>query len=148
MSTVVSAGKPRGLYRRRRRPFCRTRRGVFETSCELPSVFDPQAPRSHYDRRFALKHCSAYFGSDEDDALFRKQTPSAGPTNSERRGKGSRFERVRTEKNAKIEGTDLIPATQLYTEPYMVSSWSRIRWVPMGWHAPESDGEKMEILCS
>ena len=29
------------------------------------------------------------------------------------------FEKVRTEKGAKIEGADIIPATQLYTEPYM-----------------------------
>ena len=27
---------------------------------------------------------------------------------------------VRTKKGAKIEGSDIIPATQLYTEPYMV----------------------------
>jgi len=30
------------------------------------------------------------------------------------------FEKVRTQKGAKIEGADIIPATQLYTEPYMV----------------------------
>lgn len=30
------------------------------------------------------------------------------------------FERVKTVKNAKIEKLDIIPATQLYTEPYMV----------------------------
>ena len=30
------------------------------------------------------------------------------------------FEKVRTERGAKIEGADIIPATQLYTEPYMV----------------------------
>ena len=30
------------------------------------------------------------------------------------------FEMVRTKKGAKIEGADIIPVTQLYTEPYMV----------------------------
>ena len=30
------------------------------------------------------------------------------------------FEKVRTERGAKIAGADIIPATQLYTEPYMV----------------------------
>jgi hypothetical protein len=30
------------------------------------------------------------------------------------------FTAVRTKKGAKIEGADIIPATQLYTEPYMV----------------------------
>ena len=30
------------------------------------------------------------------------------------------FEMVRTKKGAKIQGADIIPATQLYTEPYMV----------------------------
>ena len=30
------------------------------------------------------------------------------------------FEKVRTQKGAKIQGADIIPATQLYTEPYMV----------------------------
>ena len=30
------------------------------------------------------------------------------------------FAKVRTEKGAKIEGAEIIPATQLYTEPYMV----------------------------
>ncbi len=30
------------------------------------------------------------------------------------------FEKIRTQKGAKIEGADIIPATQLYTEPYMV----------------------------
>lgn len=30
------------------------------------------------------------------------------------------FTKVRTQKGAKIEGADIIPATQLYTEPYMV----------------------------
>ena len=30
------------------------------------------------------------------------------------------FEKVRTQKGAKIAGADIIPATQLYTEPYMV----------------------------
>ena len=30
------------------------------------------------------------------------------------------FETVRNKKGAKIEGADVVPATQLYTEPYMV----------------------------
>lgn len=34
--------------------------------------------------------------------------------------KGRVFEKVRTHKGSKIEGADIIPATQLYTEPYMV----------------------------
>src|SRR5262249_19188597 len=47
----------------------------------------------------ALGWASQYWNSEEKDRVFN---------------------RLRTEKGAKIEGAAVIPATQLYTEPYMV----------------------------
>jgi hypothetical protein len=94
---------------------------------ELPAVFDPHAPAITLRPSVsALKRCIQLLsGSSADselsDALF--QAPDALGWayqfwNAEEKDRV--FERVRTEKGAKIEGADLIPATQLYTEPYMV----------------------------
>jgi hypothetical protein len=89
---------------------------------ELPIVFDPRSPSITLRPSVsALKRCISLLSGSQDDGLFE-----AGDTlgwayqfwNSEEKDRV--FERIRTEKGAKIEGADLIPATQLYTEPYMV----------------------------
>ena len=53
------------------------------------------------------------------------------------------FERVKTVKNAKIEKLDIIPATQLYTEPYMVKFLVQnslgATWMQMNPHSKLSD---------
>ena len=92
-------------------------------AAELPGVFDPNAHAIALRPSIsALKRCIALLsGAEDNEALFQ-----AGDTlgwlyqfwNAEEKDKV--FERLRTKKGAKIEGADLIPATQLYTEPYMV----------------------------
>lgn len=97
---------------------------------ELPSLFDPQSPAVALRPSVAaLKKCIALLSGCEairgqepaTDAIF--ESPDAlgwayQYWNTEE--KDRIFEMVRTKKGAKIEGTDIIPVTQLYTEPYMV----------------------------
>jgi hypothetical protein len=100
-------------------------------AAELPALFDPKAPGIALRPSVsALKCCIQLLSSAEDDSqknsdksdeLF--QAPDALGWayqfwNAEEKDRV--FERIRTEKGAKIENVDLIPATQLYTEPYMV----------------------------
>src|ERR1017187_2987778 len=92
-------------------------------AAELPAVFDPHAPAIALRPSVsALKRCIALLsGAEDDDSLFQAGDALGWAYqfwNTEEKDRV--FERVRTQKGAKIEGSDLIPATQLYTEPYMV----------------------------
>jgi len=98
-------------------------------SQELPALFDPKSPAVALRPSVAaLKRCVALLSGTE---TVRGQDPAtdevfAAPDafgwayqywNADEKDRV--FEMVRTKK-AKIQGADIIPATQLYTEPYMV----------------------------
>jgi SAM-dependent methyltransferase len=97
---------------------------------ELPLLFDPQAPKVALRPSVAtLKHCIALLSGTKvakgqeaaTDEVFA--APDAlGWTyqywNTEEKNRV--FEKVRTKKGSKIEGAEIIPATCIYTEPYMV----------------------------
>src|ERR1039458_1829730 len=99
-------------------------------AAELPAVFDLQAPAiALRPSGFALKRCIGLLSGtvpsngqgEATDGLFEAKDALGWAYqfwNAEEKDRV--FERVRTQKGAKIEGADLIPATQLYTEPYMV----------------------------
>lgn len=100
-----------------------------ERSRELPDLFAPDSPAvALRPSVVALKHCIALMsgsvpanGGKATDGVF--SAPDAFGWayqywNAEEKDRV--FEMVRTKKGAKIEGSDIIPATQLYTEPYMV----------------------------
>ena len=96
---------------------------------ELPAVFDPEAPAVALRPSVAaLRLCLALLSGRQapagqepaTDAVF--EAPDAlgwayQYWNVEEKDRV--FTKVRTQR-AKIEGADIIPATQLYTEPYMV----------------------------
>jgi hypothetical protein len=100
-----------------------------ERARELPELFNPKAPAiALRPSNQALKRCIALLSGREtvissdpaSDEVF--SAPDAlgwayQYWNTEEKDRV--FENVRTKK-AKIEGADIIPATQLYTEPYMV----------------------------
>jgi hypothetical protein len=96
----------------------------------LPLLFDPKAPGVALNPSVAaVKRSIALLSGTE---AIRGQEPATSDVfrapdafgwayqywNTEEKDRV--FERVRTEKGTKIEGADIIPATQLYTEPYMV----------------------------
>ena len=97
---------------------------------ELSSLFDPKSPAIALRPSIAaLKRCIALLSGTEtvrgqesaSDEVF--SAPDAlgwayQYWNAEEKDRV--FEMVKTQKGAKIEGADIIPATQLYTEPYMV----------------------------
>jgi hypothetical protein len=97
---------------------------------EFPLLFDPKAPEvSVRPSIAALKRCIALLSGTlaakgqvaATDEVFT--APDAlGWTyqywNTEEKDRV--FEKVRTKKGAKIEGAEIIPATCIYTEPYMV----------------------------
>ncbi|NWJ94848.1 MAG: BREX-1 system adenine-specific DNA-methyltransferase PglX [Chloroflexi bacterium] len=101
-----------------------------ERARELPRLFHPEAPAVKLRPSVvALKRCVALLSGREilkgqeaaSDALF--EAPDAlgwayQYWNAEEKDRV--FTEVRTKKGQKIEGADIIPATQLYTEPYMV----------------------------
>jgi len=97
---------------------------------ELPTVFDPQAPAIALRPSVsALKRCIGLLsgtvslngqGEAKDELFEVGDAPGWAYQFWNAEEKDRVFEKVRTEKGAKIEGADLIPATQLYTEPYMV----------------------------
>ena len=104
---------------------------AFELHAErLPRLFQPTAPGLALRPTLAaLRRCLALLSGTEsprnaapaDDAVF--SAPDAlgwayqfWNTDTKERV----FTAVRTKKGTKIEGADIIPATQLYTEPYMV----------------------------
>ncbi|NIM13882.1 MAG: BREX-1 system adenine-specific DNA-methyltransferase PglX [Candidatus Aminicenantes bacterium] len=104
---------------------------VFAERAEtLPLLFNPRSPGVALKPSAAvLKKCIALISGTEtvnsrdaapEDLL--KAPDALGWAyqywNSEEKDRV--FEKVRTNKRAKIEGSDIIPATQLYTEPYMV----------------------------
>lgn len=95
----------------------------------LPLLFDPHAPSiALRPTPAALKRCIAMLSGtvsvraqeSVDESVF-KEPDALGWAyqfwNSEEKDRV--FESVRTQK-AKIAGADIVPATQLYTEPYMV----------------------------
>lgn len=97
---------------------------------ELSSLFDPKSPAITLRPSVAaLKNCIALLSGNE---TVRGQEPASDEVfsapdafgwayqywNAEEKDRV--FEMVRTQKGAKIEGADILPATQLYTEPYMV----------------------------
>lgn len=101
-----------------------------ERSKTLPMLFDPDsASIALRPSPAALKNCLAWLSGTQK---ARSQEPAtdavfAAPDalgwayqywNTEEKNRV--FETVRTKKGAKIEGADIIPATQLYTEDYMV----------------------------
>ena len=101
-----------------------------ERARELPELFAPTSPAIILRPSLpALKHCLALLSGTEKpsgqdaatDEVF--SAPDAlgwayQYWNTEEKGRV--FDIVRNKKGAKIEGADIIPATQLYTEPYMV----------------------------
>jgi hypothetical protein len=101
-----------------------------ERAKTLPMLFDPDSPSiALRPSPAALKNCLAWLSGTQK---VRSQEPAtdavfAAPDalgwayqywNTEEKDRV--FEMVRTKKGAKIEGADIIPATQLYTEDYMV----------------------------
>lgn len=97
---------------------------------ELPGLFNPKAPAiALHPSLAALKKCIGLLSGTEKagsngtatDAVFAAPDALGWAYqywNAEEKDRV--FEKVRTERGAKIEGADIIPATQLYTEPYMV----------------------------
>lgn len=97
---------------------------------ELPLVFNPRAPEvSLRPSVAAIKRCVALLSGAE---TVKGQVPATDEVftapealgwayqywNSEEKDRV--FEKVRTQKGAKIEGPEIIPATCIYTEPYIV----------------------------
>lgn len=97
---------------------------------ELPALFDPQSPAVALRPSVpALKRCVALLSGTEsargqdaatDDVFAAPDAFGWAYQYWNADEKDRVFEMVRTEKGAKIQGADIIPATQLYTEPYMV----------------------------
>lgn len=101
-----------------------------EQAQRLPMLFDPSAPAiALRPSPSTLKQCLDWLSGTvqvrsqmrASDAIFQA-ADSLGWTyqywNTEEKDRV--FEKVRTVKGAKIAGADIIPATQLYTEDYMV----------------------------
>ncbi|MCY2987294.1 MAG: Eco57I restriction-modification methylase domain-containing protein, partial [Planctomycetota bacterium] len=101
-----------------------------EQARHLPLLFDPEAPGvALKPSASAIKRCVALLSGTE---AARSQEPATGDVfkapdalgwayqywNTEEKDRV--FTKVRTQKGAKIEGADIVPATQLYTESYMV----------------------------
>jgi hypothetical protein len=99
-------------------------------AAELPALFDPHAAAVALRPSVAaLKRCVALLSGTE---TVRGQEPATDEVfsapdafgwayqywNTEEKQRV--FDAVRTKKGSKIEGADVISATQLYTEPYMV----------------------------
>ena len=97
---------------------------------ELPSLFDPKAPAIALRPSLAaLKKCIGLLsgtvkggsnGAATDEVFAAPDALGWAYQYWNTEEKDRVFEKVRTERGAKIEGADIIPATQLYTEPYMV----------------------------
>jgi hypothetical protein len=97
---------------------------------ELPLLFDPHSPEVALRPSVAaLKHCIALLSGTiavkgqpaATDEVFTA-ADALGWTyqywNTEEKDRV--FEKVRTKKGSKIEGAEIVPATCIYTEPYMV----------------------------
>jgi FtsZ-binding cell division protein ZapB len=97
---------------------------------ELPMVFDPESPAVALRPSIpALKRTIALLSGRETvrgqdaatDEVFAAPDAFGWAYqywNAEEKERV--FKMVRTKKDAKIQGADIVPATQLYTEPYMV----------------------------
>src|SRR5438093_945068 len=121
---------------------------------ELPLLFDPRAPEVALRPSVAaLKRCVALLSGTlavkgqeaATDEVFT--APDAlGWTyqywNTEEKDRV--FEKVRTKKGAKIEGAEIVPATCIYTEPYMVKFLvqNSLGAIWMGMHADSPLSEK------
>ena len=103
----------------------------FAVRCqELPALFDPKSPAVALRPSVAaLKHCVALLSGTETvrgqeaatDEVFAAPDAFGWAYQYWNADEKDRvFEMVRTKKGARIQGADIIPATQLYTEPYMV----------------------------
>ena len=100
-----------------------------ERSRELPDLFAPDSPAvALRPSVVALKHCIALLSGSvpangwkaTDEVFIAPDAFGWAYQYWNAEEKDRVFELVRTKKGAKIEGSDIIPATQLYTEPYMV----------------------------
>ena len=100
-----------------------------ERSQELPDLFTPNSPAVALRPSVAaLKKCigllsgtiPANGGKATDEAFTAPDAFGWAYQYWNAEEKDRVFTMVRTKKGAKIEGADIIPATQLYTEPYMV----------------------------
>jgi len=101
-----------------------------EQADRQPMLFDPAAPGvTLKPSAAAIKRCLALLSDSQKvgDQVVATSDVFKAPDalgwayqywNTEEKDRV--FEKVRTQKGAKIEGADIIPATQLYTEPYMV----------------------------
>ena len=101
-----------------------------EQTRHLPMLFDPESPGvALRPSAAAIKRCVTLLSESQkvgDQTIDTTEVFRAADAfgwayqywNTEE--KDLVFENVRTKKGAKIEGADIIPATQLYTEPYMV----------------------------
>ena len=154
---------------------------VFREQAErLPMLFDPQAPGiALRPAPAALKDCFGLLSLSADtlskyrirpkedpaaDAGAEPPNPFTAPDalgwayqywNTEEKGRV--FEKVRTVKGAKIAGADIVPATQLYTEDYMVkflvqnslgATWMGIHpesKLCEGWEHYVSDAERAPV---
>lgn len=97
---------------------------------EIPALFDPKSSAVALRPSIAaLKHCIALLsgvetarGQDKaNDEVFAAPDAFGWAYqywNAEEQKRV--FEMVRTQKGTKIQGADIVPATQFYTEPYMV----------------------------
>ena len=101
-----------------------------ERARELPALFNPKAPAIALRPSLAaLKKClgllsgtvkAGSYQAEGDDLFAAPDALGWAYQYWNAEEKDRVFEKVRTEKGAKIAGADIIPATQLYTEPYMV----------------------------
>lgn len=97
---------------------------------ELPLLFDPGAPEVALRPSVAaLKRCIALLSGTEtarggqpatDDVFVAPDALGWAYQYWNTEEKDRVFEAVRTRRDAKIEGADIIPATCIYTEPYIV----------------------------
>ena len=120
-----------------------------EQARRLPMLFDPEAPGiALKPSAAALRRCTALLSGTEAVTGHEPATPGLFQApdafgwayqywNIEEKDRV--FEKVRSRREAKIEGSDIIPATQLYTEAYMVKFLvqNSLGAVWMGMH-PES----------
>ena len=113
LNPEVCAGEDDGLYAAIFAEF-------FERAEELPLLFHPDEPVIALTPGVAaLKKCIQLLSAD--DEIFTAPDALGWAYqywNTEEKDRV--FEKVRTVKGAKIEKGDIIPVTQLYTEPYMV----------------------------
>lgn len=102
----------------------------FRRAAELPLLFNPRAPEVALRPSVAaLKRCVALLSGTlamkgqeaaTDEVFTAPDTLGWTYQYWNTEEKDRVFEKVRTKKGAKVEGSEIIPATCIYTEPYMV----------------------------